>query len=162
MKNMSTMGLLWMRQWSSQKHKSRIIRSNLAQHGFLFCDKWCSHTGVKYALSTGEGLQTFWRNIAAFYLGLLALKMEVNWPSTGQNAPDDLNVHQHRCQNFTTTNCCHETARNYQSVLRKIPKERRSHLHRVRSLKSRHCGSGRNHRTTGLLRNGKETAMVIQ
>ena len=31
--------------------------------------------------------------------------------------------------------------KNHQSTLRKIPKDRRSHIHRVRSLKSRHCGS---------------------
>ena len=29
--------------------------------------------------------------------------MRVNWQSTGPNVPDDLNLHQHRCENFTTT-----------------------------------------------------------
>jgi len=60
----------------------------------------------------------------------------------GRNVPDDLNLHQHCCENFTTTKCCHETkVRNYQSTLHKVPKERRSHSHRVCSLKSRNYGS---------------------
>ena len=65
MKNMSSMGLLWMRQWSSQILKRCIIHTNSAWHGFLCCETWCSHTGVDedYALSTGEGLQTFRWNI---------------------------------------------------------------------------------------------------
>jgi len=29
--------------------------------------------------------------------------MRVNLQSTGPNVPDDLNLHQHRCENFTTT-----------------------------------------------------------
>jgi len=76
------------------------------------------------------------------HLGLLALHMKVIDQSTGQNVPHDLNLHQHRCENVTTTNCCPETsARNYQSMLPKILEERRSHLHSVRSPKSRNCGS---------------------
>jgi len=60
----------------------------------------------------------------------------------GRNVPDDLNLHQHRCENFTTTNCCPKTlARNYQSMTPKIPKECRSHLHHIQSLKSHNCGS---------------------
>ena len=40
--------------------------------------------------------------------------------STGRNVQDDLNLHQHHCENFT--DCCPETsARNCQSTLRKIP-----------------------------------------
>jgi len=66
MKNMSHMGILWMRQWSSQIRKRRVIHSNMARHGLLFCETWRSHTGVHedYALSTGEGLRTFRWNMA--------------------------------------------------------------------------------------------------
>jgi hypothetical protein len=68
--------------------------------------------------------------------------MKVNWPFDRAKRPRWLDLHQHRCENSTTTNCCPETsARNCQSMLRKIPEERRSHLHGVRSLKSRHCRS---------------------
>jgi hypothetical protein len=75
------------------------------------------------------------------HLGLLALKMNVNWPVDRPKRPDDLNLNQHHCENFTTTNCCSETsAKNYQSMLRKIPTERRCHLHCVQSLKPHNCG----------------------
>jgi len=61
---MSSMGLLWMRQWSSQMRKRRVIHSNSAQHRILFCKKWRSHTGGEdYALSSGEGLRTFRWNV---------------------------------------------------------------------------------------------------
>ena len=65
MKNMSSMGLLCMQQWSSQIHKRHIIQRNSARHGVLFCETWRSHTGVDEdnALSTGEGLQTFRWNV---------------------------------------------------------------------------------------------------
>ena len=61
----SSMGLLWMQQWSSQIRKRSIIRSNSARHSLLFCETWHSQTGVdeEYALSTGEGLWTFWWNV---------------------------------------------------------------------------------------------------
>jgi len=60
----------------------------------------------------------------------------------GRYVPNDLNLHQHCCENFTTTNCCPKTkARNYQSTLHKIQKERRSHSHCVHSLKSGNYGS---------------------
>jgi hypothetical protein len=63
--NMSSVGLLWTRQWSSQINKRRVIHSNLARHGLLRCNTWRSHTGVDddYALSTGERLRTFWWNV---------------------------------------------------------------------------------------------------
>ena len=59
MKNMYSVGLLWMRQWSSQICKRPVTRSNSARHGVLFCETWRSHTGVDEddALSTGEGLR---------------------------------------------------------------------------------------------------------
>jgi hypothetical protein len=65
MKNMSSVGLLWMWQWSSLMRKRRVMHSNLARHGVLFCETWCSHTRVDedYALSTGEGLRTFRWNV---------------------------------------------------------------------------------------------------
>jgi hypothetical protein len=65
MKNMSSLGLLWMWQWSSQIHKRHTIRSNSARHGLLCCETWRSHTGVDedYGLSTGEGLRTFRWNV---------------------------------------------------------------------------------------------------
>jgi hypothetical protein len=59
------MGLLWMRQWSSQNHKRQVIHSNSARPSLLRCDTWRSLTGVDddYALSTGERLWTFWWNV---------------------------------------------------------------------------------------------------
>jgi len=44
MKNMSSMGLFWMWQWSSQICKRCIIHSNSAWHSLLFCETWHSHT----------------------------------------------------------------------------------------------------------------------
>ena len=65
MKNMSCMGLSWMQQWPSQVRKRRVVHSNSARHSLLFRETWRPHTGVDgyYALSTGEGLQTFQWNI---------------------------------------------------------------------------------------------------
>jgi len=59
---MSSMGLLWMWQWSSQISKRCVIHSDSAWHGLLFCETLRSHTGVDedIALSTGEGLRMFW------------------------------------------------------------------------------------------------------
>jgi hypothetical protein len=50
-------------------YKTRLTHSNSAWHSVLFCETWRSHTGVDedYALSTGEGLQTFWWNIVPSY-----------------------------------------------------------------------------------------------
>ena len=61
----SSMGLLWMRQCSSQIRKRRVIHSNLALNGLIFCETWHSHTGADedYALSTGEGLWMFRWNV---------------------------------------------------------------------------------------------------
>ena len=61
MKNRSSVGLLWMQQWSSRIRKRRAIHSNSARHGLLFCETWHSHIGVDedYALSTCEELRTF-------------------------------------------------------------------------------------------------------
>ena len=68
MKNMSSMGLLRMRQWSSQIRKRRVTRGSSARHGLLLCETWRPHTGADedYALSTGEGLQTFWWNAVPY------------------------------------------------------------------------------------------------
>jgi hypothetical protein len=100
MKNMSSMGLLWMRQWSSQIHKRRVIYSNSARHVL-----------TKVFMKITPCWPWRWRWIGQ---------------STGRNVPDGLNLHQHRCENFRTTYCCPETsARNYQSTIHKIPKERR-------------------------------------
>jgi hypothetical protein len=64
MKNMSSMGLLWMQQWSSQIRKRRIIHSKSAQHNLLCCETWRSHTGVEdYDLSTGDVLEMFEWNV---------------------------------------------------------------------------------------------------
>ena len=65
MKNNSSMGLLWMRQWSSQIRKRSLMRSNSARHGLLFCETLHSNTSVDedYVLSTGEGLRTFRWNV---------------------------------------------------------------------------------------------------
>jgi len=54
MKNISSMGLLWM--WQSQIRKRRVTHSNT-----VFREIWRSHTCVDedYALSTGDGLRTF-------------------------------------------------------------------------------------------------------
>ena len=120
MKNMSSMGLLWLRQWSSQIRKRHVIHSNSAQNSLLFCETLRSHTGADedYALLTGERLQTFQWNVVACW----SWRWRRIDQSTGQNVPDDLNLHEHRCENFTT-NCCPETsARNYQSTLHNIPK----------------------------------------
>jgi len=46
MKNISSMGLLWMRQWSSQICKRRAIHSNSAWHSLLFWERRHCHTGV--------------------------------------------------------------------------------------------------------------------
>jgi len=66
MKNMSSVGLLWMWQWSSQIRKRRATHSNSARHGVLFCEPLRSHKGVEdYALSTGVGLRTFRFNVVS-------------------------------------------------------------------------------------------------
>ena len=81
MKNMSSMGLLWMQQWFLQIRKWHIIHSYSAQYGLQFCETWRSETGVDedYVLSTGGGLRNFQWNIV-LHLGLLTLKIKVNWP----------------------------------------------------------------------------------
>ena len=61
---MSSIGLLWMRQWSSQIRKTRVIHSNSARLDLVFWERWRSHTGVEdYTLSTGEGSRTFRLNV---------------------------------------------------------------------------------------------------
>jgi hypothetical protein len=61
MKNMSSLGLLWIRQWSSKISESHVIHSNFARHGLLYRETWRSQTGVDEdcALSTVEGSRTF-------------------------------------------------------------------------------------------------------
>ena len=75
MRNMSSMGLLWIRQWFSQIHKRCDIHSNSAWHSLLFCETWRSHTGVDedYGLSTGEELGTFRWNVVP-----LPNRLEIN------------------------------------------------------------------------------------
>ena len=50
-----------MRQCSLEIRKRRVIHSNSARHGLLFCKTLRSHTGVDkdYALVTGEELRMF-------------------------------------------------------------------------------------------------------
>ena len=69
MKNMSSMGLLWLRQWSSQIRKRHVIHSNSAQNSLLFCETLRFHTRANenYAPSTGERLWTFQWNIVAYF-----------------------------------------------------------------------------------------------
>jgi len=141
MKNMSTMGLLWMGQWTSQIRKRCVIHRNLARQDILFCETLRSHTGIEdHALSTGEGLRMFqWKVVpSSWTAGPEDEGKLTSWPSEMSQMT---NLHQHRSQNFTTTNFCPKTsAINYQSTLCKIPKWRRPHLHRIRSLKS--CNRG--------------------
>ena len=70
MKNIFSMGLLWMRQWSSWIRKRRVTHSNSARYGFLFCKK-CSHVLVKI---TPFRLVKDYGGTYCLVLGLLALK----------------------------------------------------------------------------------------
>ena len=140
MKNMSRMGLLWMRQWSSQIRKRRVIHSNTAWHRLQFCETWHSHTGVHedYALSTGEGLRTFRWNMA---------------PSSRTVGPEDGELTRRQGEMSQMTWIFTNTAvrisqpivpkhqQETKSTLHNIPKRRRSHLHHIQSLKSSNCGS---------------------
>ena len=131
-----------MRQWSSQIRKGCIIHSKLAWHSLLFCETWRSHTDVEdYTLSTTEGLQTFrWNEVPSS--STVGPEDEGKLTSRQGETSQMTWIFTNTTENFTTTNCCPETsARNYQSTLRKIPKERRPHLHRIWSLKPCNCGS---------------------
>ena len=57
-----------MRQWSSPIRKRRVIHSNSARHGLLFCETWRSHTDVDedYALSAGKELRAVRWNVVHF------------------------------------------------------------------------------------------------
>ena len=89
-------------------------------------------------VSTGEGLRTFRLNIKVPSSWTVDPEDEGKLHSLQGQMSQMRNLHQYRCENFTTTNCCPETsARNYQSTLRKIPKERNL----IYTVKSRHCGS---------------------
>jgi hypothetical protein len=48
-------------EWSSQIRKRRVIHTNSARHGLLFCETWRSNTSndEDCVLSTGEGLRKF-------------------------------------------------------------------------------------------------------
>jgi len=69
--------------------KRRVIHSSTARQGLLFCETWRSHTGVHedYALSTGEGLQTFWWNVlpSSWTVGpeddIIARSNYCSWPA---------------------------------------------------------------------------------
>jgi hypothetical protein len=136
------MGLLWMWQWFSQIRKRCVIHGNSARQGLLFRETLCSHTGVEHhTLSTGEGLRMFRSKVVRSSWDCWTWRQKYIDQLTEQNVTENLNL-RHCSENFTTTNFCAETsARNYQSTLRKIPKERRPHLHQVRTLKSCNCGN---------------------
>jgi hypothetical protein len=140
---MSDMGLLWMGQWFSQICKRCVIHSNSARQGLLFRETICSHTGVEHhVLSTGDGLRMFRSKVVRSSWDCWTWRQKYIDQLTERNVTENLNLHQHCCENFTTTKFCTErSARNYQSTLRKIPKERRPHLQHFRTLKSCNCGS---------------------
>ena len=132
MKNKASKRLLWMRQWSAQIRKRRVT---LTRPGMVFCsvrNDVCTEVVVKITpCRLVKGYGRFGRTWTVV----------PEDEDEGRYVPDDLNLHQHGWENFTTTNCCPETsARNYQSTLHKIPKERRSHSHCVHSLKSGNYG----------------------
>ena len=94
--------------------------------GFLWMWQWYvkdgSNTVTRPALSTGEGLRTFRWLPSTWTVGP---EMKVNWPVDSAKIPDNLNLHEHPCENFTTTTSCLEmSARNYQWRLRKIPRSK--------------------------------------
>jgi hypothetical protein len=106
MKNISCMGLLWMWQWSSTDLQRHVIHSNSARHGLLW-DMTFSHR------CWGRlRLVDWWRVMDvsvernAFILDWWPWRWRKINQSTGRSVPDDLNLHQHRCEIFTTTNCC--------------------------------------------------------
>jgi len=78
MKNKSSIGLLWMRQWSSQIRKRRVLHINSARHGLLLWDITFSHK-CWWRLRPVD-----WRRVMDVSversIGLMALKMKVNWP----------------------------------------------------------------------------------
>ena len=63
MKNIYSMGLLWMWQWSSTDPQRHVIHSNTARHGLLWDMTFSQGVGEDYALSTGERLRTFRWNV---------------------------------------------------------------------------------------------------
>jgi hypothetical protein len=110
------LGIWCMQQWSSQIHKRHVIHSNSAQHG-LFWETWCSHTGVDENYEWWR-VTKVWVERSAFILDCWPWRWRYIDQQTGKNVPDDLNLHQHRCENFTITNCSPKTSvRNYQFTL---------------------------------------------
>ena len=132
-KNMSSKGHLCMLRQRSVKDASyTITRPGTVSYSVR-------HDDEDYGLSTGEGLRTFrWNVVLSTWA--VGPEMKVNWPFDRAKRPRWLESSPTPLWEFH--NRCPETSvRNYQSMLRKVPKERRSHLHRVQSLKSRNCGS---------------------
>jgi len=80
-----------MRQRSSQIRKRRVIHTNSARHGLLFCQTYRSHTGIDedYTLSTGERLRTFrWKVVSSSWTA--GPEMKVNWPVDRAKRPGRL------------------------------------------------------------------------
>jgi len=140
MKNMSCMGLLWLRQWSSQILKRRVTHSNSAGKDF-YSVRHDVLTQVVMKITPCRLVRGYGRFSGAWCLnlGLLALNMKVNWPVDRAKRPTWLESSPTRMWEFH--NRPETSTRNYQSALRGVPKQRRSHLHCVRSLKSCNCGS---------------------
>jgi len=143
MKNVkSSVGLLWVWQWSSQIHKRSVIHSNSAWHGLLFCETWRSYKGVdeNYALSTGEGLQTFRWNVVLSYW-TVGPEDEGKSDSRQGEMSQMTWIFTNTTVRISPPPLSRSVSNKLPSTLRKIPKERRSHLYRIWSLKSHNCGS---------------------
>jgi len=142
MKNMFSMGLC---ECGNVRHRSvKDASYTVTRPGMVFYSvSYDVLTQVLMAITPCRLVKGYGRfGRMCLHLGLLALKMKVNWPVDRakrprwlQSSPTPLwEFHHHQM-----------LSRNVGKKLPigtgKIPKESRSHLHRIRSLKSRNCVS---------------------
>ena len=137
MKNMSSMGLLWLRQWSSQIRKRHVIHSNLAQNGLLFRETLRSHTSADedYVLLTGERLRTFQWNVVAYFWTVCPEdegELTSQQGETSQMTWIFINTAVRISQPLSRN-----VGKKYQSTLRNIPKWAQSSF----TPRSHNCGS---------------------
>jgi hypothetical protein len=92
--------------------------------GMVYSERHDVLTQVLMKIMSGEGLWTFGWNVVPSSWTVGPEDEGTLTSRQGKTSQIDLNLHQHRCENFTVTNCCPETSvRNYQFTLFKIPKE---------------------------------------
>jgi len=105
-------------EWSSQIRKRRVIHTNSARHGLLFCETWRSNTSndEDCVLSTGEGLRKFrWKVVPSSWT--VGPEDEGKWTSR-QGATSQMTW------TFTKTAVrISQPPKLWNSTLRKIPKQ---------------------------------------